>query len=75
MNKLPVLSAKDFYDLLLRYGCIPIGSNGSHFKLENPSSGSRATIPIHATKDISRGFMKSIIAQLGIDIEDLVKFT
>jgi predicted RNA binding protein YcfA (HicA-like mRNA interferase family) len=34
MPKLPVISAKEFLRLLLKYGCIHISTEGSHFKKE-----------------------------------------
>jgi predicted RNA binding protein YcfA (HicA-like mRNA interferase family) len=74
MNKLPVLSAKDFYALLLRYGCVHIGTEGSHFKVENPKNGKCAPIPIHSGKNLPRGFMKKILVQLGIDMDDFIAY-
>jgi len=74
MNKLPVISAKNFRGLLIKYGCILISSEGSHFKVEYPKSGRRATIPVHGNKDISRGFMKAILIQLGMDVDNFIEF-
>jgi len=73
MNKLPVITEKEFYDLLIQYGCKPVSVKGSHFKVSNPASGRIAPIPVHAGKDISRGFMKGILVQLGIDIDDFAR--
>jgi len=69
MNKLSVMSGKEFYNSLIRYGCKIISIEGSHFKIEYPPTGRRAPIPIHGNKDIGRGFMKRILVQLGIDVE------
>jgi predicted RNA binding protein YcfA (HicA-like mRNA interferase family) len=72
MPKLPIISAKDFLRCVLRYGCILINIEGSHFKVENPKTGARATIPVHAGRDMDRGFMKKILTQLGIDEDDFI---
>jgi len=74
MNKPPVISAKDFHSLLLKYGCRPITSEGSHFKVEYPKTGKRTMIPIHGNKGIKIGFMKTILRQLSIDVDDFLKF-
>jgi predicted RNA binding protein YcfA (HicA-like mRNA interferase family) len=72
MDKLPVMSAKDFYGLLLRYGCLHVSSKGSHFKVENPKKGICYSIPIHGGRDMQRGFMKTVLTKLGIDIDDFL---
>jgi len=73
MNKIPVITEREFYELLIKYGCKPISIKGSHFKVVNPTNGNVSPIPIHAKKDINRGFMKSILNQLGIDIDNFVE--
>ena len=72
MNKLPILSSKDFYKLLLAYGCVPISSRGSHFKVLYPKSGKTAPVPVHSGRDIKHGFMKDILIELGIDVDDFL---
>ena len=72
MNKRPVMSAQDFYNSLLRYGCVPVKTRGSHFVTENPKNGKRAPVPVHSGNDINRGFMQRILSELGIDIDDFM---
>ena len=74
MNRLPVISAKDFYKLLLAYGCEPLSSNGSHFKVRYPGSGRVAPVPVHGNRDIKREFMKDILWELGIDVSEFLEF-
>jgi len=74
MSKPPVISAKAFIGLLIKYGCVLISSEGSHFKVEYTKTGRRTTIPIHGNKDIQRGFMKAILIQLGIDVNDFARY-
>ena len=56
--------------MLIRYGCTDISTKGSHFKVENSESGKRAAVPIHAGKDIDTAFIKKILRELGIDLDD-----
>ena len=74
MPKVPVVPAKDFLNYLLKYGCILISAEGSHFKVENPKNGERSVVPIHGKRDLDRGFFRAILKQLDIDIEDFVSF-
>jgi len=73
MNRLPVMTEKEFYGHLLRYGCIPVSSEGSHFKVKSPNNGAVYPIPVHGKRDIQRGFMKVILTKLGIDIDEFIK--
>ena len=74
MNKIPILSAKDFYRFLIAYGCVLVSSRGSHFKVRYPKKNKVAPIPVHAGRDIKRKFMKDILVELGIDIDDFLGF-
>ena len=75
MNRLPAISGKEFVKLLVKYGCVLVGVNGSHFKVENPANNKRSIIPVHGNKVMNRGFMLDILRnQLGIDVVDFMKF-
>ena len=74
MSKVPVISAKDFFRWLIKYGCIHISTDGSNYKVEYPKTGKRTTIPIHGNRDIGIPFLKSILGQLGIDAESFIDF-
>jgi len=74
MNKLPVVSGKEFLRLLLKYGCVLESVRGSHFKITNPSNGMWTIIPIHGNKDLSRGFTLNVLKnQLSIDVDKFVE--
>ncbi|MCL2160003.1 MAG: type II toxin-antitoxin system HicA family toxin [Oscillospiraceae bacterium] len=68
MPKLPIVKGKDFYDYLVKYGCDPISSKGSHFKVKNPGTRISATVPIHSGKDLGKGLFAGILTQLAIAI-------
>lgn len=74
MPNMPVVTAKALLEYLLKYGCTLTSVKGSHFKVENTKNGRRAPIPVHGKRDISSSFSKSILNQLGIDIDDFIEF-
>ena len=75
MNRLPAISGKEFVNQLVKYGCVLISVNGSHFKVENPANNKRSIIPVHGSKVMNRGFMLDILRnQLGIDVDDFLGF-
>ena len=74
MSKPPVISSKKFYRFLIAYGCVPVSSKGSHFKVSYPASGKVAPIPVHAGRDIRLSFMKKILVELGINVDDFLDF-
>ncbi|MDR1328940.1 MAG: type II toxin-antitoxin system HicA family toxin [Oscillospiraceae bacterium] len=74
MHKLPVIKAKDMYGLLIQYGCEEKTVRGSHHKIYNPKTGRTSVIAIHSGKDVTRAVFAAILAQLGIDIDDFVRF-
>jgi predicted RNA binding protein YcfA (HicA-like mRNA interferase family) len=64
----------NFYRLLIKYGCIPIGIKGSHHKVMNPMTSKVSVITIHAGKDFDKGAFISVLMQLGIDIQSFINF-
>ena len=74
MPRLPVIKAKEFYSLLIKYGCIAVSIKGSHHKLQNPHTSKVTVVAIHAGKDVDKGTFLSVLSQLGIDSDDFAKF-
>jgi len=74
MPEIPIIKGKDFYKHLVRYGCIEVSIKGSHHKLHNPKASKTSIISIHSNKDIRKGSFASALNQLGIDIDDFLKF-
>ena len=74
MPKLPIVKAKDFYGYLLKYGCIPVSTSGSHFKVSNPKTAAVAVVPIHGGRDLSKHLFAAALSQLGIDVDDFLDF-
>jgi predicted RNA binding protein YcfA (HicA-like mRNA interferase family) len=74
MGKIPIVKAKDFFAALIKYDCVHISTRGSHHKVMNPATGNKATVPVHAGKDLSKELFVAILNQLGIDIDDFIPF-
>jgi predicted RNA binding protein YcfA (HicA-like mRNA interferase family) len=74
MPRLPVMRSKDFLKSLIAFGCEEISVNGSHHKVVYPATGKVAPVPVHKGEDMNRGFLAGILAQLGIDVDEFLKF-
>ena len=74
MPRLPVIPAKELFRLLVKFGCLHVSTEGSHFKIENPRNGARTTIPVHGNRDLGKGFFKRILDQLEIDVDEFLEF-
>jgi predicted RNA binding protein YcfA (HicA-like mRNA interferase family) len=65
MTRLPSLKPRQIIAALERAGFVVVRVKGSHYQLQNPSNGRRATVPFHGG-DISRATLGSIISQSGL---------
>ena len=74
MPKLPIMSGKKLHSWLIKYGCVDVSSKGSHFRIEYSKTSKRAPIPVHTNEDIGKGLFLKILQELGIDIDDFLKF-
>ena len=74
MPKIPIIKAKDFYNYLVKYGCIEVSVRSSHHKIHNPKNGKTSVVAIHSGKDVERGSFSGVLRQLGIDVEEFIKF-
>jgi predicted RNA binding protein YcfA (HicA-like mRNA interferase family) len=74
MHKIPVVKAKDFYSLLIKYGCEAVSIRSSHYKIRNPKNGRVSVITIHSGKDYDKGAFSSTLGQLGINLDDFLNF-
>jgi predicted RNA binding protein YcfA (HicA-like mRNA interferase family) len=74
MPKLPVLTAKELCNMLVRYGCVVLSVRGSHHKIRNPDNGRVSVIAIHSGKDVGKGAFAAILQQLGIDANKILEF-
>ena len=72
MSELPVVSGKKLLNILLKNGCIALRKKGSHVFVQNTNQ--RGTvIPIHGNEDLGKGLIKSILNDLDLSVDDLLK--
>lgn len=69
---LPVVSGKAVVAALIRGGWERASSSGGcHVKLTKAGRPDHVTVPIHGNRDLPPGTLKGILAQAGIDGEEL----
>ena len=72
MPRLPRATGAEHYRALLKWGCRPAGSRGSHFYLVSPKTGKRFTVPCHAGEILPTGTLKSILRDAGLTNEEYI---
>lgn len=73
MDHLPSIKPKRLIGIFLKIGYVITVQRGSHVKLKSDKADLAVIIPLH-TKDLSRGFLKTILKQADISEEDFRKF-
>jgi predicted RNA binding protein YcfA (HicA-like mRNA interferase family) len=68
-RKYPVLNANEVTRVLRRNDFSLIGQSGSHQKWRHPS-GRQVIVPMHGSKSIPIGTLKSIIDGSGLHVDD-----
>ena len=68
---LPVASGKKIVQALQRAGFITDRTVGSHHVLVHPGDRTRTvTVPVHGSRDLKPGTLRSIIRQAGFTVEE-----
>ncbi len=65
----PVRNAHDVVRVLRRHGFIFLGQRGSHQKWRRPD-GRQVIVPMHGSKPIPIGTLKSIVRGSGLNMDD-----
>jgi len=74
MPKLPVLSGKELIKLLSKIGFQHIRTRGSHVILNKfDSEKGKITLPVPLHPELAKGTLKSIMNQVGINLEELLR--
>lgn len=74
MPKLPVLSGKELIKILSKIGFQHIRTRGSHAILnKNDSEKGKITIPVPLHSELAKGTLKSIMNQVGMNLEELLR--
>lgn len=69
--RLPALTGKRVVALLEHHGFAVVRHSGSHVVLRHPD-GRRATVPVHAGRDLGRGLLRQIMRDAKLTLDDLV---
>ena len=71
MTRLPSLKATDVIRALERGGFVVVRTAGSHHRLVHRTDPARATtVPLHKGRDLPKPFVRAIIKQAGLTIEE-----
>lgn len=73
MGNLPVLKPREVIALLEILGFIEIRQRGSHKQFRHPD-GRCTTVPFHAGRDISPILLRQIAKDIGLTVEELLRF-
>lgn len=73
MPKLPILSGKKLLKMLRRNGYRVVRQKGSHVFAENSEGTLGTVIPVHSNEDLGKGLLKSILDDLELSVQDLLK--
>ena len=70
-DRLPAVTGKDLVRALQKVGWSVSHVRGSHHQLHHLESGRRITVPVHTGKDLKRGLLKGILAEVGLSNMEL----
>ena len=73
MPKLPIISGKNLLKSLKKAGYREVRKKGSHVFLETAKSSLSTVIPVHRNEDLGKGILKSILNDLELSVEDLIR--
>jgi predicted RNA binding protein YcfA (HicA-like mRNA interferase family) len=68
--RLPVVSARDAERVARKLGFVLHHHTGSHAVYYRESDGRRTVIPVHLGKDLAPKILRSIIASLGVTVDE-----
>ncbi len=67
---MPAVNGAELVRALERAGFVIDRKSGSHVVLEHPD-GRFASIPVHGKREVPIGTLRGILANAGLDVEDL----
>jgi len=71
MSKLPIVDARTFERILLKWGSQIVRQRGSHVFYRHPD-GRYTTLPHHKGQDISRPLIRKILNEITVTPEEFV---
>jgi len=73
MGNLPVLKPSEVIAILTKLGFIEVRQRGSHKQFRD-TSGRCTTVPFHQSRDISPILLRQIAKDIGLALDELLKF-
>ena len=73
MPKLPILSGKEMLKILLKMGYEHIRTRGSHAILTKMTDKGKVTLPVPLHQELAKGTLRSIMNQVDLSLEDLLR--
>ena len=74
MSILPILTARQVMQKLVRASFRFIYVKGSHYYFEHPITKRITSVPMHGGKNIGRGLLSKILKQAGLSVKEFIKF-
>ena len=74
MTRLPRLTGKEVIRVLQKVGFHVVRTRGSHVFLKHPD-GRATSVPVHAGEVIGPGLLRSILRDVELSVEDLLRLT
>lgn len=73
MSVLPVLSGKKLLKILVKNGFCALRKKGSHVFVESADGQRGTTVPVHGNEDLGKGLLRSILDDLDLSVDDLLR--
>ena len=73
MGSVPVLKPREVVQILERIGFVEVRQRGSHKQYHHPD-GRATTVPFHSSRDISPTLLRQIARDVGLSVEEFLKF-
>lgn len=73
MGKYPVLKPHEVVAILEKLGFVEVRQRGSHKQYRHPE-GRSTTVPFHQGRDISPILLRQIAKDLGLSLEEFLKY-
>ena len=74
MTRLPALKAAEVIRALERGGFVIVRVSGSHHRMIHRDDPARATtVPMHKGRDLPKPFLRAILKQAGLSVEEFAR--
>ena len=73
MGKYPILKPREVAAVLTALGFVEVRQRGSHKQYKNPD-GRFTTVPFHPGRDISPILLRQIAKDIGLTVEEFLKY-